>query len=192
MEDIILIGYGGHAKSVADVIERGKEYRIVGYTDIVQSISQYEYLGTDDNLEVIFNSGIKNAVICVGYLGKGTLREELYARLKNIGFSLPKIIDSSAIVSDSSLIDEGTFIGKRVVVNAEAHIGKCCIINTGAIVEHECNISDFAHISVATVLCGQVTVGKGAFVGANATVIQCRSVPEYTIVPAGEVVRSKL
>ena len=28
MEDIILVGYGGHAKSVADCIERKKEYRI--------------------------------------------------------------------------------------------------------------------------------------------------------------------
>lgn len=191
MEDIILIGSGGHAKSVADTVERTKEYRIAGYTDMEQSASPYEYLGTDDNLEDLFHKGIKKAVVCVGYLGRGTLRENLYLRLKSIGFMLPSIIDPSAIVSDSSEIDEGTFIGKRAVINAKAHIGKCCIINTGAIIEHECVVSDFVHISVATVLCGQVTVGKGAFVGANATVIQCRNIPEYTIIPAGEVVRKK-
>ena len=33
MEDIILVGYGGHAKSVADCIERKNEYRIINVKD---------------------------------------------------------------------------------------------------------------------------------------------------------------
>ena len=41
MEDIILIGYGGHAKSVADCIERQKRYRIIGYTELEKKKSQY-------------------------------------------------------------------------------------------------------------------------------------------------------
>ena len=33
MEDIVIVGFGGHAKSIADCIERMGKYRIVGYTD---------------------------------------------------------------------------------------------------------------------------------------------------------------
>ena len=41
MEDIIIVGYGGHAKSVADVIERQKQYKIAGYTDVDNHYSKY-------------------------------------------------------------------------------------------------------------------------------------------------------
>lgn len=189
MEDIILVGYGGHAKSVADCIERQGIYNIVGYTDVKESDSKYSYLGDDEVLIDYYNKGIRNAVICLGYMGKGNLRQRLYETLKSIGYSLPVIVDSSAVVADSAFVAEGSFIGKRAVVNAEARIGKMTIINTMALVEHECVVGDFVHIAVAAVLCGQVKVGKAAFIGANATVIQCREILPGQIVPAGETIR---
>lgn len=115
MEDIILIGYGGHAKSVADCIERQKRYRIIGYTDLEKKKSKYKYLGTDDVLKVFFNRGVQNVAICQGYLGKGNFREELYDNVKKIGFNLPVISDPSSIISDTAIIGEGTFIGKLPV-----------------------------------------------------------------------------
>ena len=75
MDDIILVGYGGHGKSVADCIERTKKYRIVGYTDLEQHESMYKYLGTDNVLNEMFKNGIKNAAVGIGYMGKGNLRK---------------------------------------------------------------------------------------------------------------------
>lgn len=189
MEDIILVGYGGHGKSVADCIERKKEYRIIGYTEPDKVESKYPYLGTDDVLKEYFDRGIKNVAICQGYLGHGDLRQKLYKYVKNIGFSLPVISDSSSVISETAIIGEGTFIGKGAIVNADAQIGRMCILNTMSLIEHECIIGEFTHIAVATVLCGQVRVGKSAFIGANATVIQCKEIPEGKIIPAGMVVR---
>ena len=74
-------------------------------------------------------------------------------------------------------------------INAEAMVGKMAIINTMALVEHECVVEDFAHVAVAAVLCGQVHVGKAAFIGANATVIQGRKIESGQIVPAGATIR---
>ncbi|ORU01010.1 4-amino-6-deoxy-N-Acetyl-D-hexosaminyl-(Lipid carrier) acetyltrasferase [Anaerovibrio sp. JC8] len=189
MEDLVLVGFGGHGKSVADTIEREGKYHIVGYTDVSKVISKYEYLGTDDNLRQIFDSGIRNAAIGIGYLGKGIIRQKIYSRLKEIGFKLPVMIDPSAVVSSSATIGEGTFIGKGTIINAEAKIGKMTIINTKALVEHECMVGDFTHVAVGAVLCGQVDVGEYAFIGANATVIQCRKVEPYKIIPAGVTIR---
>lgn len=189
MEDIILVGYGGHAKSVADSIERQGKYKIRGYTDIEEHLSKYQYLGTDAKLKHFYDNGIKNAVIAIGYMGKGCLREKLYEKVKSLGFYVPVIKDPDSIVSDSAIIGEGTFIGKGAVINAEATVGKMAIINTKALVEHECNVADFAHVAVGAVLCGNVTVGKAAFIGANATVIQGRTIEAGRIVPAGETIR---
>ena len=189
MEDIVLVGFGGHAKSVADCIEREGKYHILGYTDLQEAESQYSYLGTDDKLQAIFDGGVKNAAIGIGYMGKGAVRQHLYVKLKEIGYTLPVISDPSAILSSTAVIGEGTFIGKCAVVNAEANIGKMAIINAKALVEHECAVGDYSHVAVGAVLCGQVKVGEAAFIGANATVIQCREVKGGTIVPAGATVR---
>lgn len=189
MEDIILVGYGGHAKSVADCIEMQKKYRIIGYTDFKEHESVYSYLGKDEVFKAYYEQGVRNAVVCIGYMGKGSLRQNLYNSLKNIGFNLPIIKDPTSIISETADIGEGSFIGKRAIVNAEAKIGKMTIINTMALVEHECTVSDFTHVAVSAVLCGQVSVGKAAFIGANATVIQGRTILPRQIVPAGAIIR---
>ena len=189
MEDILLVGYGGHARSVADCIERQKKYRIIGYTDVEVRSSKYKYLGADSVLQDCFEQGIKNAAVGIGYMGKGTLRTRLYERLKDIGYTLPIIADPSAVISETAQIGEGVFIGKGAIVNAKAQIGKMAIINTMSLVEHECIVGDFTHVAVAAVLCGQTKVGKEAFIGANATLLECMDIPSNVIVPAGETIR---
>ncbi len=189
VEDVILVGYGGHAKSVVDCIERIGKYNIIGYTDLGPHDSKYTYLGTDDVLEAYFDKGIKNAVVGIGYMGKGALRERLYEQLKHIGYFLPVIRDPSAIICENVQVGEGTFVGKGAIVNSESKIGKMAIINTMALVEHECVIGDFTHIAVAAVLCGQVEIGSGVLVGAHATVTQCVHVPSNVVIPAGETLK---
>lgn len=189
MENIILVGFGGHAKSVADCIERQNEYSIVGYTDFEKHDYKYKYLGNDDVLKDYYAQGVQNAVVCIGYLGKGSLREKLYSLLKDIGYTLPIIMDPTAIISETAEIGEGTFIGKGAIVNASVNIGKMTIINTMALIEHECVISDYSHVAVAAVLCGQVNVGEASFIGANATVIQGRTILPHQIVPAGAIIK---
>lgn len=189
MKDIILVGYGGHAKSVGDCIERQNKYRIIGYTDLEPRNSKYRYLGTDAVLEDYYIQGIQNAAIGIGYIGKGGLRVRVYESIKRMGYFLPVIADPAAIISESAIIGEGTFIGKGAIVNAEAVVGKMAIINTMALVEHECVVGDFTHVAVGAVLCGQVKVGSAALIGANATVLQCINIPSNMIIPAGETIR---
>lgn len=188
MEDIVLIGGGGHALSVADAIINGKHYEIVGYTDGSDTHIPLRYLGTDDILKSLFEKGVMNAVITVGYLGKNSVRDRLYNMVKQAGFRLPKIIDPSAVVSSSADVGEGVFIGKYAVVNAEAKIERMCIINTGAIIEHNNQIGEYSHIAVGATLCGNVHVGAHTFIGANATIIQGVQIGMNTIIGAGSVV----
>ncbi|MBE6119184.1 MAG: acetyltransferase [Erysipelotrichaceae bacterium] len=192
MKNLVLVGFGGHAKSVADCIERQGEYNIVGYTDINDNNVCYKYLGTDSKLSEIFASGVEYAFITVGFMGEGSLREKLYADLKTIGFQIPTIIDPSSVIASSAEIDEGTFIGKKAVINAEACIGKNVIINTSAVVEHETQIKDYSHVAVGAIICGNAKVGKSCLVGAGATVIQEVTIGNNSVVAAGSTVINSL
>lgn len=181
---------GGHALSVADSIIKSGEFRILGYTDLSKNnyIDEYEYLGNDSILESLLKKGIKNAVISVGHVKSSDIRRKLYGMLKEIGYELPAIIDSSAVISANAIIGEGSFVGKNAVVNSKSTIGKMCIINSSSICEHETFIDDFSHVSIGAVCCGNVKIGCNCFIGANFTIIQNVSVGDNCIVGAASLV----
>lgn len=189
-EQIIILGFGGHAKSVADSIIRMKSYAITGYTDVYKCDCQYNYLGNDDKLEELYHQGIHKAVLGVGYIGNSTVRDSLVRKAKEIGFVFPIIVDPSAIIAPDVEIGEGTFIGKNSIVNADSKIGNYCILNTGSIVEHENIIGNFSHIAVGAILCGNVKIGHHSMIGAGATIIQGKSVGDNVIIGANSTVNS--
>lgn len=192
MENILLLGIGGHAHSVVDSIEQSGKYSIVGFLDKAEKRGEcfrdYQVLDTDDALSKFYNSGIRNAFITLGYMGKDVIRSRLYYQLKRIGYTVPNIIDNSAIIASDISLEDGIFVGKRAVINANVYVEKMCIINTGAIIEHDCKVGAFSHISVGSILCGNVCVGKEVFVGANAVVIQGKNVEDKCIIGAGTTV----
>lgn len=196
MEKIILLGCGGHAKSVVDTIEACQQYEIAGFIDVkkesLYSYRNYKVIGDDNSLEEIYKTGIRNAIICIGYVGKECRREFIYKKLKEIGFYLPIIVDPTAIVASDVKLQEGIYVGKRAVINSNAVIEKMSIINTGAVIEHDCKIKEFSHIAVCATLCGQVEVGKKCFIGANATIIQSLKIGDQVIVGAGSTVLSNV
>ncbi len=192
MEDILLIGFGGHCKSIIDSIENGGIYNIYGIIDIKEKIGQayknYKVIGSDEDLESFYNKGIKNIFICIGYLGNSNVRNILYKKVKNIGFNVVNVIDKTAILPNNIKLKEGIFIGKNAIINADCKIDNMAIINTGAIIEHESYVGAFSHISIGAILCGNVTVCDNVFVGANATVIQGVTIGKNSIIGANSTV----
>ena len=192
MEDIVLIGFGGHAKSVIDTIERQNQYRIVGLLEKPENVEReyrgYRVIGDDGMLERLYKEGVRYAFVSIGYMGKSRVRNGLFEILKKIGYILPVVIDPSAYISADAKLGEGTFVGKKAVINSGASVGKMSIINTGAILEHEVMVSDFCHIAVGSILCGQAVVEDNVFVGAGAVVIQGKHLGKESVIGAGTVV----
>jgi len=172
MEKIVLVGGGGHCKSVIDVIELTNKYDIIGIIDTKENIGKkvldYEIIACDDDLETIFKT-CKNAVITVGQIKSNKTRVKIYNKLKQIGFNLPVIISPIAYVSKHSFIDEGTIVMHHALINANVKIGKNCIINTKALIEHDAKVEDNCHISTASVINGGVIVKENTFLGSNST-----------------------
>ena len=172
MEDILLVGGGGHCKSVMDVIELENKYNIIGIVDkkelIGQNILGYKVIGCDDDLPELFKK-YKYAVLTVGQIKSNGLRVKLFNTLKNIGYKLPTIISPLAYVSSHSEIEEGTVIMHQALVNANVQIGQNCIINTKALIEHDSIVKKNCHISTGAIINGGVVVSENTFVGSNAT-----------------------
>lgn len=193
---ILLIGGGGHCKSVLDSLIGLNEYHEIGIVDkkenIGRSLYGVSFIGCDDDLQALFDSGYKYAFITVGSIGNSTIRHNLFNLLNKIGYDMPSIIDASAQVSEYATIKPGVFIGKLCIVNAGASIHKGAIINSGSIIEHDCQIGEFVHIASGAVLGGEAVIGEGAHVGANSTIRQQIQIGSNSIIGMGSVVLKNL
>lgn len=189
---IVLIGGGGHCKSVIDTILRSRLFNEILITDksvpFGTKILEGKVIGTDEMLEGLLHQNIRSAFITIGSIKSTILRRKAAEYATEMGFSFPTIIDSSATVSMDVNVGEGVYIGKNAMVNAECIIDNMAIVNTGAIIEHDCHIGNYTHIAVGAVLCGGVVVGNDSFIGANSTVIQEIKIGRNCIIGAGSTV----
>lgn len=186
---LLLIGGGGHCHSVLDSILSLGTYNEIGIIDNVDSSCLgIPVIGTDADISLLIKDGWSEAFITVGSVGHTKVRRRLYDLVKGLGLSVPIIIDPTAIVARGVEFKEGSFLGKYAVVNSGSLIGECAIINTGAIVEHDCEIGGFSHISPGTVICGQVKIGTDAHVGAGSIVRQQITIGDSALIGAGSIV----
>ena len=192
---LLLLGGGGHCRSIIDSLISLNEYDDIGVVDNDPTIdfpNGISVVGTDDDLGFLYEQGWKSAFVSVGSVGNTALRRKLYDIINKYEFNIPIIVDPSAVIAKDAVIDKGVFVGKGAIINAKSFIDFAAIINTGAIIEHDCHVGEFAHISPGTVLCGNVKVGTDAHIGANSTVIQGTIIGEGSVIGIGSVVTKRV
>lgn len=184
---VVIIGAGGHAKVIADMIEKSGD-EIVGFLDDNKKkgttiIKEYKVLGD-------FNNRFPLAIANLDYefiiaIGDNKKREEI-SHSPNLKFYTA--IHPSAQIGLDVEIKEGTVIMANACINSSAKIGKHCIINTGAIIEHDNIIEDFVHISPNVALGGTVKIGKNTHVGIGSIIKNNITICENCKIGAGAVV----
>ena len=194
---IIIMGGGGHARVMIDLIKVSGEYEIVGILDsrleagdIIDGVS---VLGDDSMLPGLSVSGVRNACVAVGSVKDNSVRKKVFKRARDSGFYVPPMVHPKSVVLESSTNNsEGVQIMAGAIVSIGSTIGENTIINTGAIIEHDCTIGKNVHICPGAVVCGGSTVGDNSFIGAGATIIHLMEIGEGVIVGAGSVVKKNV
>jgi sugar O-acyltransferase (sialic acid O-acetyltransferase NeuD family) len=191
VNDIVLIGGGGHCKSVIDVIEQEGRFEIVGIVDkpelLGSTVLGYSVIGNDSDLASLAKK-YQYALITVGQIKSPSLRIKLFNFAIEAGFTLPNIISPNAYVSQHASIGNGVVIMHNALVNASVSIGDNCIINSKALIEHDCLISKHCHISTNATINGGVTVKSGCFIGSGATTKELITIGENSFIKAGSLV----
>lgn len=183
MEDVIIIGSGGHARVIADIVLKQGD-RVLGFLDDnpeAKGAYGIPVLGRTDDYRLW-----PNARFLIG-IGNSQVRQAIGEKLCDVVWHTA-IHPTAAISTLGVSIGEGSVIMAGANVGTGARIGKHCIVNTHAVVEHDNIIGDFAHISVGAKLAGTVTVGDHTWVGIGATVSNNLSVCGGCMLGAGTVV----
>ena len=192
-KNLILVGGGGHCKSVIDVAESAG-YNILGVLDMPEevgkSVLDYKVIGTDDDIPQYV--GKTEFLITVGFIKNPAIRVRIYNKVKEAGGKLATIVASTAHVSRYATLGEGTVVMHQAAVNAGAEIGANCIINTFCNIEHDAVIGDQCHISTGTMVNGDCKVGERVFIGSQSVLANGITVGEDIIIGAGSVVRKSI
>lgn len=192
-KNLILIGGGGHCKSVIEVAE-SSGYSIVGILDrpdeVGKQVLDYKIIGVDDDIPNFV--GNAEFVISLGFIKNPSLRIKLYKKVKEYGGKLATIVASTAHVSRYATLGEGTIVMHQAFVNAGAKIGDNVIINTFANIEHDAVVGDQCHISTGAMVNGDCKVGNNVFVGSQTVLANGIEVGENIIIGAGSVVRKSI
>lgn len=177
---INLIGAGGHAKVVRDIIHaNGFQVECV-MDDSYENAAKFKGARS-------FQSPIIDRPTQWGVLGIGdnSFRRKLASRL---AYNWKTFVHPTAVVHSTAVLGEGCVVMAGTQIGPDSKIGRHTIINTNAVVEHDCSIGDFVHIAPGSVLCGGVRVDSDTLVGAGAVVVPGKAIGRGSIVGAGSVV----
>ncbi len=193
MRPLILIGGGGHCKSVIEVC-RQLNRPVKGILDLPRKagteVSGIPVIGTDDDIRNYTDTC--DFIITVGFIANPSTRISLYDRTLKAGGKLATIIAPSATVASDAMIGQGTVILSGACVNAGTKIGNNVIINTLSAIEHDVCVGSHSHISTGAMVNGDCHIGSATFIGSNATIINGVEIGNNIVVGAGSTVINNL
>jgi sugar O-acyltransferase (sialic acid O-acetyltransferase NeuD family) len=184
---VLLVGGGGHCRSVIEILEQCRmpvAGIVHGIDCAFEPVSSFPPLGRDADLPVL-RARYANALVTVGQIRTPRIRRELFSLLETLGFEFPIPVSPSAWVSPRAALGRGTIVMHNAIVNTGSKVGKNCIINNKALVEHDCIVENHCHIAAGATLCGGVFVGEGSFIGAHAVVREGARIGKRCIVGMG-------
>ena len=188
-KNLILIGGGGHCKSVIDVAESAG-YNILGILDTPENVGKdvlaYKVIGVDDDISQYVDKA--EFMITVGFIKNPAIRIKLYNKVKEEGGNFATIVASTARVSRFAILGKGTIVMHHAFVNAGAEVGNNVIINTFSNIEHDVIVGDQCHISTGTMVNGDCKIGQNVFVGSRSILANGIDVGNNIIIGAGSVV----
>jgi sugar O-acyltransferase (sialic acid O-acetyltransferase NeuD family) len=188
-KNIAIVGASGHAKVIADIIEKEGTYSITGFIDIKLSKGSdfygYKVIGHQCELKDIYKKYDLYGII-IG-IGSNSLREKV-ANL--ISAQIPKVTFISAIhpaaqIAKEVIIGEGTVIMAGAIINSSCKIDRFCVINTNSSLDHDSHLSEFSSLAPGSCCGGGCNIGKNSFVGLGANLIHGIKVGDHTVIGAG-------
>lgn len=191
MQDIVVIGAGGHAKVVARSLREGGGWHVVGFIDDQNPARAGErfggatVLGARAALAALREQGVAAAVI--GF-GDNRARLAFDGWLAQAGWQRPAIVDPSARVGDDVVLGPGCYVAAGAIVEPGVVLGSQVIVNSAAVLCHDGVVDDGAHLCPRSCFGGHVQIGRRSWIGIGATVRDRVCIGADVLIGAGSLV----
>lgn len=180
---LLILGFGGHARSVADVALAGG----IEHLRFVDANARPGETLAGFPVAPRLDCPLPEGWLIFPAAGDNGLRADQVSAVADPKL-LHTLISPRAYIGLLAAVGRGTLVGHQAHLGPMSVIGAGCIINTGAIVDHESTVGDYCHISVNSTIAGRCRIGKRSFIGAGAIVIDGMDIGDDITVGAGSVV----
>lgn len=190
---IHLIGAGGFAREVLDIIEalarRGEDLSVAaiyadGESDVRELAARgYELFGP---LSEVPKPGSGDRFV-IGF-GNTAARERVDSTLRADGWDAASLVHPDATLGSAVTVGDGAVVCAGARLSTNVTLGRHVQVNPNATIGHDAVLEDFVSVNPLVSVSGRVRVGKGALVGTGANIIERLTIGANAVIAAGAVV----
>jgi len=193
---MIVIGAGGFAKELIDVLIRNSNYtkeNLYFFDEINKEKDTLFGFKVFHTVEEVVNAFKQNSFeFCLG-VGTPRSRYDLCKKFEELGGRLTTIVSHESIIGSFNVeIGKGSCIMSKSNISNNVSIGKGILINVDVLVGHDVTIGEFSDISPGAKITGHCQIGKYVTIGTGAIILPKVKIGNNSIVAAGTVIANDI
>lgn len=192
MKKVLLAGNSVTAEILVGYLRRDSRYAVLA------CVVDDEYVGVGgvDGLSTLRISQLSekyppeevSLIMAVGYNDLNRGRENMFNRLKDMGYAIETYVHPDARIYTDHPVGEGSVIFPGAVIEPHARVGADTLVWCGVVVAHHARVADHCWVAANSVISGQATVERNSFIGVSATVVNNVTVGEFNIIGAAALI----
>ena len=146
MKRLVLLGAGGFAKTLADMVAQTRAYNEVIFLDDNPSAQNARGVCAD---YVKFKSADTDMYPA---FGNNETRLKWLDILARENIPVASFIHPTAYVSPTAKLGPATVVLPRAVVNTNCRLERGCIVNCAAVLDHDCVLEEGVHLCIGALV----------------------------------------
>jgi len=188
---LFIYGAGGLGREVYDLAcrinKKKKKWNEISFIDDIREEESLDGIKIYKFTKALVQNGNSEFIVA---LGEPNSREKLFNKLKEKNLKLATLIDPTAIISPSSIIEEGVIISPWVIVANKAQISANCLIQTYVNIGHDIKIGKHSVFSSCVCPGGLDNFGEKVYIGMGSIIRDKLNIGDNVIISMGSSVFS--
>ena len=193
---LIIIGAGEFAEIAYEYFTYDSEYEVAVFAVEKKFRAQDSLFGLPvidfENVEKLYPPTEYETYVAITYTQLNRARRRLFLACKEKGYRCASYVSSHAFVWRNVKIGENTFIFEDNTIQYHVEIGNNVVLWSGNHIGHRTVIEDDVWLTSHAVISGFCRIGKGSFIGVNATLGDNETLGKDTVFGAGSVTGKSL
>jgi sugar O-acyltransferase (sialic acid O-acetyltransferase NeuD family) len=186
-KSIHIVGGGGHASDVLNVIERlGLIGDVAGCLDDRSDPARMRRWG------IAYLGGVTGGRLAGGLfiLGIGTpaVKAKVLESLDHGAAQALTLVDPTALIGHGAEMGNGTVVMPGGCVSTHAELGSHCLVGHNSVIGHDTVLGERCSVMPGAAVSGDCELGDEVLIGSNAVVLQGVTLGTGVVVGAGAVV----
>lgn len=189
---LIIIGAGEFGEIAYEYFMVDSDYEVAAFAVESRYRDTNSFRGIPfvdfESMDKMYPPSDYEVFVALSYVKLNRLRRRLYQECKKKGYKCASYISSHSFFWKNAQIGENSFVFENNTVQYHVKIGNNVVLWSGNHIGHRTVIEDDVWITSHDVISGYCRIGRGSFIGVNATLGDQVSIPEDSVIGAGALV----